>query len=535
LALYGSILLPNRPDPANIQRLDVLPLPFIGKMMRYGMRIDVDHFRALEHSMSERMTQLRKDIVSVIPPDALERFMEVSSGWGDEDDASGTTDDFRNSDTEDEAAGAGGPTLSDSFGGSAGKLTGRPGSTLNALPSDSAFNVESPKQLAELLYDVLGLQNRGVQVKKTKSGDRLNTGKKTLEQLKREHPVVPLILQYRENSKLKGTYAVSLPKRAKLHPKGPNCPLCGRKHYTDEMRVHSQVLTTRTATGRTASKNPNLANIPARSKLGGEIRAGFIASEGCVIAQRDFSQIELRLLADQSGDPRMIAIYLEDGDIHIVTAMGTFNITDPAKVDKLLHRAPSKNTNFAVGYGITGAGLLDLMAVTFATAGQQMPDYMTEQWCEEFIAKWFALYAGVKRFLDREEEVIRRHAISWTPLGRVRRIPEVRSCHEWIQEAGVRQGRNHKIQGYSADLMKLAMGEADERLAELLEYGIDAWPLMTIYDELLIETPEDHGDVLEYMLEDVMDNVLVDKQTGKLCCKVPIKSDGKIMQRWTKE
>jgi|WetSurMetagenome_2_1015567.scaffolds.fasta_scaffold01696_14 DNA polymerase I-like protein with 3'-5' exonuclease and polymerase domains len=812
MALYGGIELPNVPDPENIRKLDLIQLPMIRAMMRFGMRIDKPHFAELSSRLNVRMADLRCDILNEIPAHALDRFVAALDD-GDEDSESEIAD---------------------------------------IVPPE--FNVESSRKVAELLYDVLGLQHtKGVKVKKTKGGKRLSTGKKTLEQLKREHPVVPLILEYRECSKLGGTYAQSMPRKARFHPKGLDCPLCGRRHYSDEWRVHTQITTTRTATGRTASKNPNLANIPTRTKLGQEIRAGFIASDGCVIAQRDFAQIELRLGADRSGDANMLRIYKRDGDIHVDTAMRAFDKSE-AEVStgpgKMLYRAPSKNVNFAVCiskgqpvltnrgcipiekvtpgmllwdgvgwvshsgvipkgirkvieyeglkatadhkvwvqdgrvlclaqavaercqlatggieetpvrytadqelalgqqshggysslhrlwqgghdssvqseegvdsalylseapeisgsckasslaiaplyshqttllestlrilgklrrpwhreqvqdigrvcslranqsaaqelqggghrknrqrwtlrarqsalgeeriqstehpkkclgglqgestnssgfalalnkglpgfssepdtyqefgggrrivainpyqdstqemetevydilnagprrrftvsgklvsncYGITGAGLLDLMGVTFATANLSLPDFMDEPWCARFIDKWFTLYPGMRRYLDDEESKARRFGIVWTAAGRVRRIPETQSCHSYIQEAGVRQGCNHSIQGYSADLMKLSMGESWERLEQMRhDYGILAWPEQTIYDELLIETAEDNGEAVEAMLEEVMDGVLIDKVTGVSYCQVPIRSDGKLLTRWTK-
>jgi len=501
MPLYGNITLPDRPDPENIRRLDLLQVPMLRQMMRFGMRIDVPYFAALSSKLQSRMADLRCDILNEIPPESLDRFVEVSLPPDDE-----------SSDSE---------------------------NSLTPPTEDVPFNVESGAKIAELLYDVLGLQfTKGVKVKKTKGGERLSTGKKTLEQLKREHPVVPLILEYRECSKLDGTYARSMPRQARFHPHGKDCPLCGRHHWTDEWRVHTQLLTTRTATGRTASKSPNLGNIPTRTKLGQEIRNGFIASEGHVIAQRDWAQIEVRLMADRSGDPTLIQIYAEDGDVHVRTAIGVFPGVTVEEVSKgpgkLLYRAPAKNCTFATAYGITGAGLLDLMAVTFATANTPMPDYMTEQWCDEFIEKWFALYPRVRKYLRAEEEKARRFGIVWTAAGRVRRVPEVRSCHSYIQEAGVRQAANHGIQGYSADIMKLAMGESGERLQQMKEYGISAFPEMSIYDELLIECPEDDGDTVEALLEEVMNNVLIDKATGRSYCRVPIKSDGGLMKRWSK-
>lgn len=262
---------------------------------------------------------------------------------------------------------------------------------------------------------------------------------------------------------------------------------------------------------------------------------GFIASDGHVIVQRDWAQIELRILADLSGDPVMLDIYRSGGDIHMETAMRTFGLTDPSQVDKLLHRAPAKNVNFATVYLITGLGLLDLMAVTYATAGVTLPDWMDETWCDRFIDKWFSIYTNVRPYLNSEEEKIRRHGISWTRCGRVRRIPETRSFFSYVQDAGVRQGSNHAIQGFNADLAKLAMGEMFERFEAFRECGIESYPLMHIYDEFLIEAPEEYGEIIELEMADVMDNVLTDKQTGVRMSKVPIKSDGHLLTRWQKE
>jgi len=500
MALFGGIEITDRPSPENIRRLDVLPLPMISQMQRYGLRIDPGHFADLSFRLGQRMGDLRADIVNEIPADKLDKFVELSTE--DEEDESNVDDNS--------------PSLGSST-------------------FEESFNVDSSEQISRLLYNVLDIHtNSAVDIKKTRGG-KLSTGKKTLEQFKREFPVVRLILDYRECAKLKGTYVDSMPRRARRHPAGRDCPACGRHHYTDELRVHTQITTTRTATGRIASKNPNLANIPARTVLGREIRAGFIASEGHVIAQRDWAQIELRLLADRSGDPTMIRIYQEDGDIHVATAMAAFGIDDPANVDKLFHRAPCKNVNFAVCYLITGLGLLDLMAVTYASANTALPEWMDESWCAQFIERWFGIYPSVRRYLNAEEESIRRYGIAWTRCGRVRRIPETQSFLGYVQEAGVRQGSNHGIQGFNADLAKLAMGEMTERFNVLAEYGIPVYPLMHVYDEFLHEVPEDQGEVVQAVMEEVMGNVLTDRQTGVRMCKVPIKSDGKLMTKWVKE
>ncbi len=489
MGLYGGIELPDRPDPENVRKLDLLPIPMVRSIMRYGFRIDPDHFRALSSRLTARMAELRADITNEIPAEALDRFLEVT-GVDEEDDQ------------ED---------------------------------GESLFNVESSVQIAKLLYETLRLdRTAGVKVKKTKGGDRLSTGKKTLEQLKKEHPVVPLILEYRENSKLESTYARALPRIARFHPKGPDCPECGRRHYTDEYRVHTQILTTRTATGRTASKKPNLANIPVRSKLGSEIRAGFIASEGHKIVDRDWSQIELRLLAHLSSDPLLLDVYRNDGDVHETTAFGLFGSVESSS-NPVARRICAKTCNFSIVYGTTEVGLYEQLCDSFSRVKVPYPDWLTEAGCKAKIDGWFDFYVGAKAYLDAEESKIRRHAIAWTQCGRVRRIPEVRSYNSHVQSAGVRQGNNHGIQGGSADLMRLALGELHDRFTILKEYQIETYPLMTIYDQILTEVPEDDAETVNAATEEVMDMVMVDKSTGVNLCQVPIKSDGKIQSCWTKE
>jgi DNA polymerase-1 len=488
MALFGGVEITNRPAPANIQKLDLLPVQMTREMMRYGMRVDRDHFHELSLRLGNRMKELRRDITSQIPEDSLERFCGADA---EEIDADGLPIDI-----------------------------------------EPDFNIESPQQLTELLYDVLGLHLKDVQVKRSKAG-QLTTGKKTLEQLKREHPVIPLILEYRECSKLKGTYADTMPRKAVFHPQGRDCPICGWEHRAAEWRVHTEILTTRTATGRTAHKNPNLANIPARSKLGREIRSGFVASDGCVIVDRDFSGIELRLLASQSGDPVMVEVFSTGGDIHNTTACNAFGLK-PEELDPLTHRIPSKTANFSIVYGTTEMGLYEQLCASFGSMGMKIPDWLSESWCLWFIQQWFKTYAGAKKYLDHMEELVRRFGLIWTPCGRVRRIPEVRSVHTWIQQAGVRQGQNTPIQGGNAELMKLTMGECTARLKVLRDYGIRVRPINTIYDSLMIETEEDDGETVSEMMAEVMAGCMTDKQTGRENCLVPIKSDGKLHKKWEK-
>lgn len=482
MSLYSGITTPGRPDLENIRKLDLLPIPMIRRMQRYGMAIDIPYLNGITADLEREMKDLRDEIACEIPPESLDNFVAAS----------------------------------------------------NDIEDWSPINVESGDQLATLLFDILHI-GRGKELKRTAGGDRISTGKKQLEVLKREHPVVQLILDYRERSKLKSTYTSKLPKIAKFHPKSSCCPICELSHPVDTWRVHTEITTTRTDTGRFASKNPNLQNIPARTKLGRKVREGFIATPGTRLLSRDFSQIELRLLAHMANEDNLIHIFRHHLDPHIMTAMRAFNISDKSKVDKMLHRAPCKNVNFGIVYGLTETGLYDQMAVTYAVAGIPLPAFITVDWCADFIRQWYGLYPGVEPYMENQHYRARRYGIVWDLFGRIRRVPEVRSVHTWIQSAGLRQSGNMPIQATCAELMKLAMGEVEEHLPPSAQSGIWAWPLMTIHDELLVEVEEDWVESVDELIGWIMDGVTTDKSSGKNILRVPVESDGKIMDRWVKD
>lgn len=482
MALYGGISLPGCPDLENLQKLDLLPVPMIRRMSRYGIAIDPPYFANLTARLLGEMDILRADIASEIPPDKMGIFLDKAHD----------IDDW------------------------------------------CPINVESGPQLATLLFDMLDI-GRGKELKKTKSGDRLSTGKKQLEVLKKEHPVIGLLLRYRERSKLVNTYTSKLPKIAKFHPRGKCCPVCELDHKVDTWRVHTELTTTRTDTGRLASKNPNLQNIPAKTELGREVRKGFIATPGYTLISCDYAQIELRLLAHCAADAIMQDIFRRNGDIHIETAMHAFGFTDPTQVDKLLHRAPCKNLNFGIVYGLTETGLYDNMALTYAIAGKDMPDYITVEWCKNFIRDWFGVYTSVEPYMDLQYYRAKRYEMVWCQLGRIRRVPEVRSVHSWVRSAGLRQSGNMPIQGLAAGVMKIGMARTEDVLTALLDAGVWCWPLLPVHDELIIESEEDYAD---YILQRVIEEFslsMTDTQTGKNLCSVPVGADGKVMDRWIKE
>lgn len=316
------ITLVSHPDLINVRNLDLAPLPMLARMMRYGTAIDLDYLSGLSEELGDTKSDLEREIRKHVP---AHKFAEWKGKAEVKEDEEG----------DDEEAG-----VEDS-----------------ALLS---FNINSPEQVAWFLFDTLGL-GEGQNLKRTPDGKRISTGKKQLEVLKGEHEVVKLLLDYREAAKLKSTYADALPHKAVLHPKG-RCPYCSipgdeRSHREAHYRVHTTFTSTRAATGRLASKAPNLQQIPKRSKMGKRIRAAFIPQPGMKWVSADFSQIELRILAHYSNDPYMRHIYDIGGDIHSMTAMKAFGIlqstydsfTEAEKKEfEDYKRLPCKNVNFGI-------------------------------------------------------------------------------------------------------------------------------------------------------------------------------------------
>lgn len=479
MSLYGGIELPGQPDLCNVQKLDLLPCRSISEMMRVGMAIDIPYLQELDERLTKEADNLRAEICSYIPAEKLDEFMEKSK-----------------------------------------------------LGEDAyvPMNVDSRTQLTDLLFNTLGI-GEGRQLKTTKSGKRLSTGKKQLEQLKKLHPVIVNVLDYNERMKLKSTYTSKLPRLAKFHPAG-SC-WCGRRHEAETWRVHTTILTTRTTTGRLASKDPNLQNVSTRTENGRRVRAAFIASPGMEMVSVDFSQIEMRLGADYSGDENLIRIFHNHLDPHTDTAKRAFKTDKP---DKLTQRDPCKNVNFGVFYGLSAAGLYDLMALTYGTAGLDLPEWLTLEWCEEFIELWFTLYPDVRKYIEKQHYRARRYGCVWTLFGRVRMVPETRSVHRRVMEAGLRQAGNMPVQGTCADLMKLALAEIQEKVVEgyFRANGIECYSLMSVHDEMLCEVEQGHGETLKLLMEDVMSSVMTDEESGENLCRVEIAAEGKVMERWKK-
>jgi len=310
------------------------------------------------------------------------------------------------------------------------------------------FNINSPKQLGEILFDELKLPEG----KKTKTG--YSTSADILEKLRDVHPIVGKVLEYRTLAKLKSTYADGL------------AAFIGEDH-----RIHGTFNQTITATGRISSTEPNLQNIPIRMELGREIRKVFVPKEGCVLVDADYSQIELRILAHMSGDQRLIAAYRDAEDIHRLTASQVFHVPLEEVTPQL--RRNAKAVNFGIVYGISAFGLSEDLSISRKEAN-------------EYIHKYFETYPDVKRFLDRLVAEGKEKGYVTTIFGRRRPIPELKSANFMQRAFGERVAMNSPIQGTAADIMKIAMIRVDRALRE---EGLKSRIILQVHDELLIEAP----------------------------------------------
>lgn len=325
------------------------------------------------------------------------------------------------------------------------------------------FNINSPKQLGVILFDKLRLPYG----KKTKTG--YSTSADVLEKLQPEHPIVEKILEYRQLTKLKSTYADGL-----------------AVYIGDDGRIHGKFHQTIAATGRISSTEPNLQNIPIRMELGREIRKVFIPEEGYVFLDADYSQIELRVLAHMSGDERLIEAYNQDEDIHRITASLVFH-KPLDEVTPELRRA-AKAVNFGIVYGISSFGL-----------GQGLN--ISRKEAEEYISRYFETYPSIKAFLDGLVSEGKTKGYVTTIFGRIRPIPELVSSNFMTRSFGERVAMNSPIQGTAADIIKIAMIRVNERLRTL---KLRSRLILQIHDELLIETYKEETEEVSVLLKEEM-------------------------------
>lgn len=345
------------------------------------------------------------------------------------------------------------------------------------------FNINSPKQLGEVLFDELMLPAG----KKTKTG--WSTNADVLEKLVGKHPIISDILDYRMLTKLKSTYADGLIKV--ISPDG---------------RIHTNFKMTVTATGRLSSTEPNLQNIPVRKELGSEIRKMFVAAPGCVLVDADYSQIELRLLAHISGDETMKNAFLTGEDIHAVTASQVFGIS----LDEVTpqQRSHAKAVNFGIVYGISAFSLAQDIGVRPAEAKAYIDAYLEK-------------YHGVREYMERVISEAKANGYVETLFGRRRPLPELKSSNFNTRSFGERVARNMPIQGTAADIMKLAMVNAHRRIqAE----GLRSRLILQVHDELIAECPEDEAEHVKALLEEEM--------SGAVQLDVPLTANAKIGHTW---
>ena len=347
------------------------------------------------------------------------------------------------------------------------------------------FNVGSPQQLAEVLFDKLNLQPPRRSRAKSRS-----TAADVLEELAAVHELPKKVIEFRELTKLKSNYADVLPRL--IHP--------------ESGRLHTRFCQTGTATGRLSSSNPNLQNIPIRTELGREIRAAFVSAPGSLLLSADYSQIELRILAHLSEDPVLTEAFQRGEDIHSRTAQEVFDVAPFAQTRE--HRRMAKVINFGVIYGLSAFGLAQNLSIDQKEAAR-------------FIAKYFERYRGVKDFLDRQIAETRKTGITKTLFGRIRPIPEINSPQPNLRNFAERTAMNTPMQGAAADLIKLAMIELDRRLPK---EKLKSRMILQVHDELLFEGPEAEIPRLTKIAKEVMEGVHE--------FKVPILVDTKVGPNW---
>lgn len=327
------------------------------------------------------------------------------------------------------------------------------------------FNINSPKQLGVILFEKLGIPSK----KKTKSG--YSTNADVLESLADDYPIVSLVLEYRTLAKLKSTYCDGLIKC--IAPDG---------------RIHSTLNQTETRTGRISSTEPNLQNIPVRSEIGRELRKFFVAKEGCILVDADYSQIELRVLSHIADDEHMIAAFNEKQDIHAITASQVFNM--PLEMVTPLMRSRAKAVNFGIVYGIGAFSLAKDIGVSRAEADRYIKGYLHN-------------FSGVDGYMKNVITQAKNSGYVTTLFGRRRYLPELAASNAMLRNFGERVARNMPIQGTAADIIKIAMIKVYDRMES---ENLKAKLIMQVHDELIVEAPEAETDKVCRIVKEEMEN-----------------------------
>lgn len=328
------------------------------------------------------------------------------------------------------------------------------------------YSLQSPKQLGVLLFDVLGL----APTKRTKTG--LSTDVESLEAIQNEHPAIPLILELRQLTKIKGTYTDSLV-----------------RYVTPDGRIHPTFLQTGTSTGRISCIEPNLQNIPARTEVGREIRQAFIPShDGWFLVSADYSQIDLRMLAHLSADANLCSAFAQGEDIHLHTASQVFDVPESAVTSEMRKRA--KTINFGIIYGISPYGLSRQLGISGDVAHQYIERYMER-------------FPGIRNYRDRVIEAAQRDGYVKTILGHLRRVPHINSRNSSERQEAIRQGFNAVVQGSSADVIKMAMISLSKELQPF-----KARMVLQVHDEIVVDTPPEELERVRGMMQESMESAI---------------------------
>ncbi len=338
------------------------------------------------------------------------------------------------------------------------------------------FNINSPKQLGEVIFEKMGLGLKNQ--KKTSTGQK-STRESELEKMKELHPIIPEILSYRELQKLLSTYIDNIPQMA-----------------GEDGRLHAEFIPSGSATGRFSSQNPNLQNIPIKTELGRKIRNGFVAEKGFVLATFDYAQVELKIAAFLSGDEKLIEIFKSGRDVHTEVASEVFGVPQEL-VDKEMRRQ-AKVINFGILYGMGVSALQQNLGTKRAEA-------------QKFYNDYFASFSGLANYINWIKAEASRKGYTETYFGRRRYFEGIKSHLPFIRAAAERAAINAPIQGTNADIIKIAMGQIEEMIQkEGLEKGVR--PLLQIHDELMYEIKEDLADTVAPKIQKIMENVISPKE-----------------------
>jgi len=344
------------------------------------------------------------------------------------------------------------------------------------------FNIGSPKQLGEVLFEELSLPP----LRKTKTG--YSTDVKVLQQLAIEHPIAEHVIEYRELTKLRGTYIEGL-----------------LKLVSDDDRIHTTLNQTRAATGRISSESPNLQNIPVRTELGARIRDAFTASEGRRLVVADYSQIELRILAHMTGEPALVESFISGEDIHTRTAAEVFDVRMESVTPELRHRA--KMVNFGILYGISGFGLANRLGNVHPVEA------------ERYIRRYLERYPRVTEFISETLEEAEKLGYATTLFGRRRYVPELGSSNKNVRKLGERIAFNARVQGTAADIIKVAMVDLAPRLR-----GLGADMIMQVHDELVFDVDEERVGTVAALA--------TDRMVAAYDLEPPLEVEIKVGERW---